>query len=178
MPTFSELLQQGTAHAWLFIPSALLLGALHGLEPGHSKTMMAAFIVAVRGSVGQAVLLGLSAALSHTIVVWAVALVGLYYAASFNAETSEPYFQLASAALVIGIAAWILWRTWRDRHPVPDHDHSHGHDNPHGRGEEARHIDTGHGKMALEVHEHGVPPHFRISFESGHGWRAAEVTVE
>ena len=48
MTDFATLLQGG--NAWLFIPSALLLGALHGLEPGHSKTMMAAFIVAVRGT--------------------------------------------------------------------------------------------------------------------------------
>jgi hypothetical protein len=47
MTDFSALLQQGVANAWLFIPSAILLGALHGLEPGHSKTMMAAFIVAI-----------------------------------------------------------------------------------------------------------------------------------
>ena len=58
MENFSQLLQSG--NAWIFIPSAILLGALHGLEPGHSKTMMAAFIVAVRGTVGQAVLLGLA----------------------------------------------------------------------------------------------------------------------
>ena len=59
MPTFAELLQQGAAHAWLFVPSAILLGALHGLEPGHSKTMMAAFIIAIRGTMWQAVLLTL-----------------------------------------------------------------------------------------------------------------------
>jgi nickel/cobalt transporter (NicO) family protein len=74
MTSLPELLQQGTAYAWLFIPSAILLGALHGLEPGHSKTMMAAFIIAIQGSIAQAVLLGLSATLSHTAVVWAVAL--------------------------------------------------------------------------------------------------------
>ena len=51
MTEFANLLQQGAAHAWLFVPTAILLGALHGLEPGHSKTMMAAFIVAIRGSV-------------------------------------------------------------------------------------------------------------------------------
>jgi nickel/cobalt exporter len=28
---------------------AILLGAPHGLEPGHSKTIMAAFIIAIRG---------------------------------------------------------------------------------------------------------------------------------
>ena len=47
-----------------------LLGALHGLEPGHSKTMMAAFIIAIRGTVRQAVLLGVSAAISHSAMVW------------------------------------------------------------------------------------------------------------
>jgi nickel/cobalt exporter len=36
--------------------------------------MMAAFIVAIRGTVFQAVLLGLSATISHTAVMWAVAL--------------------------------------------------------------------------------------------------------
>ncbi|EAB4653864.1 nickel/cobalt efflux protein RcnA, partial [Salmonella enterica] len=44
MSEFSTLLQQG--NGWFFIPSAILLGILHGLEPGHSKTMMAAFIIA------------------------------------------------------------------------------------------------------------------------------------
>ncbi|QIG08765.1 hypothetical protein GTK64_06065 [Escherichia coli] len=39
MTEFTTLLQQG--NAWFFIPSAILLGALHGLEPGHSKTMVA-----------------------------------------------------------------------------------------------------------------------------------------
>ena len=68
MNDFTSLLQQG--NAWLFIPSAILLGALHGLEPGHSKTMMAAFIVAVQGTLKQAVLLGLAATVSHTAVVW------------------------------------------------------------------------------------------------------------
>jgi ABC-type nickel/cobalt efflux system permease component RcnA len=53
--TFNEYLAHG--NAWLFLPAAILLGALHGLEPGHSKTMMAAFIVAIRGTIGQAVLL-------------------------------------------------------------------------------------------------------------------------
>src|SRR3954470_17915306 len=100
MLSFSELLQQGTAHAWLFIPSAILLGALHGLEPGHSKTMMAAFIIAVRGTVTQAILLGCAATVSHTAVVWAVALIGMRLGSQWNAETSEPYFQVASAALI------------------------------------------------------------------------------
>ncbi len=129
MPNFAELLQQGGAHAWLYFPSAILLGALHGLEPGHSKTMMAAFIVAIRGSVKQAVLLGLAATLSHTAVVWLVAIGGMYLGKGLDAQTTEPYFQLASSALIIVIALWMLWRTWRGEQMFKfeqGDDHHHG----------------------------------------------------
>ena len=133
MTPFTEVLQQGGANAWLFIPSAILLGALHGLEPGHSKTLMAAFIVAIRGTVRQAVLLGLAATLSHTSVVWGVALGGLYLWRGMDAEAMEPYFQLASAVIIIGIALWMLARTWRDnkRAQLEVHAHCHDHDHLH-----------------------------------------------
>jgi nickel/cobalt exporter len=141
MESFSELLRQGAAHAWLFVPSAILLGALHGLEPGHSKTMMAAFIVAIRGTAWQAVLLGLSATLSHTAVVWAVALTGLYFGSQWDPESSEPYFQVASAVAIIGVALWMIVRTWRAQqaeqpagghhHAHDDHDHPHDDEHPH-----------------------------------------------
>nr|WP_281433539.1 hypothetical protein [Microvirga splendida] len=58
------------------MPISVLLGALHGLEPGHSKTMMAAYIVAIRGTIGQAILLGVCAALSHSLIVWIAATLG------------------------------------------------------------------------------------------------------
>lgn len=204
MPSFAELIQQSSSHAWLFIPSAILLGALHGLEPGHSKTMMAAFIVAVRGTVTQAVLLGLAATVSHTLVVWGIALGGMYLWQGVDAETFEPYFQLASAAIIIGIALWMLWRTWEDQRRAKaaagghahghDHHHDHGHDHvhshshdddhghshlPHGHshGEDVRRIDTGHGVIAVEVFEDGVPPRWRIRTERGHVWSAGDVTA-
>ncbi|MDF0604933.1 nickel/cobalt efflux transporter [Neisseriaceae bacterium TC5R-5] len=128
MTDFSTLLQQG--NAWLFIPSAILLGALHGLEPGHSKTMMAAFIVAVRGTVAQAVLLGLAATVSHTIIVWLIAMAGLYFGQTWSITANEPYLQLASAALIMMVAVWMIWRTWRDRQPATHH-HDHDHDIHH-----------------------------------------------
>ncbi|WP_119273670.1 nickel/cobalt efflux transporter [Taklimakanibacter deserti] len=132
MPSFAELLQQSSAHAWLFIPSAILLGVLHGLEPGHSKTMMAAFIVAIRGTVGQSVLLGLAATVSHTIVVWGIALAGMYVWQGLDAEAVEPYFQMASAVVIVGIALWMMWRIWKDQaHDRHRHDHHHGHPHDH-----------------------------------------------
>lgn len=151
MTPLTDLLQQGTAHAWLFVPTAILLGALHGLEPGHSKTMMAAFIIAVRGTVTQAVLLGLAATLSHTAVVWVIALGGQYLGQRWGGETSEPYFQLASAVIIVGIALWMLWRTWRE--PRDEHHHH----------EEAKHVAARDGVFKLEVFEGGVPPRWRLS---------------
>jgi nickel/cobalt exporter len=175
MTSFTELLQQGAHNAWFFIPSAILLGALHGLEPGHSKTMMAAFIVAVRGTVMQAVLLGLSATLSHTLVVWLIALGGLYFGQRWDAATSEPYLQVASAVIMIGIALWMVWRTWSYQRHGHDHSHSHSHDHHH---DDSKTIDTGHGVVTLDVFEDGVPPRFRLVAESGRNWSAGDVSLE
>src|SRR5580698_1156326 len=104
MSSFANLIQHSASHAWLFVPSAILLGALHGLEPGHSKTMMAAFIVAIRGTVTQAVLLGVAATVSHTAIVWAIALSGLYFGSRWQSGAVEPYLQLLSALLIILVA--------------------------------------------------------------------------
>lgn len=133
MTPFTELLQQGTANAWLFIPSAILLGALHGLEPGHSKTVMAAFIVAIRGTMGQAVLLALSATISHSAIVWMLAILGMVYGSQWSSEATEPYLKLISSVLIVVVALWVMARTYREhrrRHPH-DHDHHHEHDHHH-----------------------------------------------
>lgn len=173
MTSLSDLLQQGATHAWLFVPTAILLGALHGLEPGHSKTMMAAFIIAVRGTVKQAVLLGLSATISHTAIVWVIALGGLYLWRGPAPETLEPYLQVASAVIILGMGAWMLWRTRREQQLAVMHDHYHGY---HGHDAPTL-IDTGHGVLRLEIFEEGVPPRFRLSIASGDAWSAGDVSV-
>jgi len=163
MLDFAALLQQGASSAWLFIPSAVLLGALHGLEPGHSKTMMAAFIVAIRGTVGQAIMLGVAATLSHTAVVWAVAMGGLYLGNQLDAEAIEPYMQVASAVMIIGVALWMIWRTRQQHgslHSHDDHTHDHSHES------DIKRIDTGHGVVRIEVCEDGVSPRFRFFEEN------------
>ncbi|MET3298996.1 nickel/cobalt efflux transporter [Bradyrhizobium diazoefficiens] len=167
MTDLATLLQQSSAHAWLFVPSAILLGALHGLEPGHSKTMMAAFIVAIRGTVFQATLLGLSATISHTAVVWAIALLGLYFGRDLSGERSEAYLQLASAAIILGVAAWMVWRTWREQNE--EHDHHH-HDEP-------QQVALAGQSLSVEVFEDGVPPRWRIRSETGNLPSAADVRI-
>lgn len=187
MTPFAELIAQGAGRAWFFIPSAILLGALHGLEPGHSKTMMAAFIVAIRGTVKQAVLLGLAATISHTLVVWAIALGGMWLYQGLDAEAVEPYFQLLSGAIIIALALWMIARTWSDRrraiaaaghdHAHGDHDHHHDHA-AHDHHDETRVIDTGHGKVEVSIFEDGQPPHWRFRSVSGQFWGAGEVMLE
>lgn len=170
MSNLSEVFNAGAADAWVFVPTAILLGALHGLEPGHSKTMMAAFIVAVRGTVGQAALLGLSATISHTAIVWIIALMGMYLGAQMNVEANEPYLQIASGALILSVAIWMTWRIWRDSaeaaartapghhaHGDHDHHHHHHHDHDHDHGHHRRHEhDHDHDHDHGRHHRHGA----------------------
>ncbi|MBA7942267.1 MULTISPECIES: nickel/cobalt efflux protein RcnA [Citrobacter] len=152
MGEFSTLLQQG--NAWFFIPSAILLGVLHGLEPGHSKTMMAAFIIAIKGTIKQAVMLGLAATLSHTAIVWLIALGGMYISKAFTAQAVEPWLQFVSAIIILGTAFWMFWRTWQGEqnwltqtHHDHHHDHDHNHDHHHHH-EHDHHHDHNHAALA------------------------------
>ncbi len=176
MTDFSALLQQGVANAWLFIPSAILLGALHGLEPGHSKTMMAAFIVAIRGTVKQAVLLGLAATISHTSVVWLIAMGGMYVSQKFTAESAEPpvpadFRHHHSCHGGMDVLAHRrgeqLWKMEQEE------EHGHGHHDH----DETRIIDTGHGSVELSIFEEGQPPHWRLRSLSGRKWEARDISL-
>ena len=176
MNEFVQLLQQGNSGVWWFIPSAIALGALHGLEPGHSKTMVAAFIIAVRGTVGQAVLLGLAATLSHTAIVWAVAMGGLYFGGHWDAAQSEPYLQLVSAVLIAATALWMAYRTWLQGLPhahVHDHGHAHSHSHgaTHGHAHGAAHThitSTADAEQGMDAHARAHAQEIRQRFASGH----------
>lgn len=97
------MIETGGAIPFLLFVFALLLGALHGLGPGHSKTMMAAYIVTIKGTVSQAVVLVVSAALSHSTIVWALAMIALTWGNELIGEQLEPWFMMLSGVLVLGI---------------------------------------------------------------------------
>ena len=157
MPPIAELIQQGATNLWIFIPTAILLGALHGLEPGHSKTMMASFIIAVKGSVGQAALLGLCAALSHSLIVWILAAMALKFGNELIAEHAEPYLMLVSAAVVLGVSIWMFMRTRHDELSAKAHHHPHqsGHDHDHGHHHHTHVVNdhTSHNNTYQDDHE-------------------------
>lgn len=88
--------------------------------------------------------------LSHTAIVWMIALGGMYISRKFTAESSEPCFQLISAVIILGTAVGMFWRTWRGGRQwklEQEEEHIHGHHDH----EETRIIDTGHGKVELSI---------------------------
>lgn len=139
MPDLTQIIQGSAAHAWLYLPVAVILGAFHALEPGHAKSLMAAYIVSIRGSAGQAALLGLSAATGHTIVVWALAITGLLLGEKLIVEQAEPWLMLLSGLLVVLLGARMLWRLWNGKGHGHDHGHSHAHGHDHDHDHDHAH---------------------------------------
>ncbi len=135
-----SLIQDGSTSFPYLAAVGLVLGSLHGLEPGHSKTMMAAFIVAVRGTPLQALLLGVSAAFSHSIVVWVMAVLALTWGDEMIGEKLEPWFIASSGTIVMAVGLFMLWRAVGRVHARRIH-HRHRDDDAHIRAH-ARDIET------------------------------------
>jgi nickel/cobalt transporter (NicO) family protein len=164
--SFQDYLAHG--QGWLFLPAAVLLGALHGLEPGHSKTMMASFIISIRGTVAQATLLGLSAAFSHTLIIWVLAAIGMHFSGKLDVEGLEPWFQLATGVIIIAMAAWMFARIRRNQRAASNHHHNHA-DEPPAPGTQGAHggpmLAIGaNERIEISVFETNVPARFRLYF--------------
>ena len=131
MPDLSQIIQAGAAHAWFYLPVAVVLGAL---LPGHAKSLMAAYIISIRGTPRQAALLGLSATVGHTLVVWILAVSALLLGQNLIAEQAEPWLTLLSGVLVTLLAVRMFLRLRAGNHHHHGHNHhshSHGHDHAH-----------------------------------------------
>ena len=178
MLNFADLLSQGAQNAWLFVPTAILLGALHGLEPGHSKTLMAAFIVAIRGTVFQAFLLGIAATFSHTLVVWAIAISGMYIWKGLNPDVAEAWLQLVSAIVIIAVALWMFWRIRKDNQKTAGAKATaSAFDDVHGANPLVKRLDTGHGDIVLEIAGTGADARWRMKSMGHDQWQGEYVTI-
>ena len=108
-------------------------GAVHALSPGHGKAMVAAYLVGARGSSRDALTLGVTVTITHTIGVFALGLVTLALSAYVLPEDLYPWLNLASGLLVLGVGAAVLHaRVRRARHHHHGHHHHHHHAPPGG----------------------------------------------
>lgn len=139
--------------------------------------MMAAFIIAIKGTVRQAVMLGLAATVSHTAVVWLIAFGGMYISNKFTAESAEPWLQLISAFIILSTAFWMFWRTWRGEKKWLEGMGAHDHEHYHHDHNESQIIDIGNGKLELSIAENEHSARFNIRRIKGPFWSAEDMAV-
>ena len=112
----------------LLLAAAFGWGALHALSPGHGKAMVAAYLIGTRGTSRDAVLLGATVTVTHTIGVFALGFVTLGLSQYVLPEDLYPWLTLVSGLMVVGIGAGVLRS--RVRH-ARAHSHGHGHEHAH-----------------------------------------------
>ncbi len=135
----SDMLARGTRDPGLIIITllaAVALGALHALEPGHGKALMAATLVGARATAGQAAVLAAALTFAHTAAVLALGIAINAFKGAIVPEAIYPWITLLSGVAIAVIGARAIARHLRHNAIFP-HVHDHGH-----------------------VHAHdGVPPH-------------------
>ncbi|HXV78719.1 MAG TPA: high-affinity nickel-transporter, partial [Candidatus Binatia bacterium] len=126
------------------------LGAFHALEPGHGKTLVAAYLVGSRGTVQHAFLLGLIVTVAHTAGVYLLGAVTLYASQYIVPERLYPWLGTVSGVLIAGLGAVLLVRCYRGKAAISSHhhhhhaDHSHSHDHHHDHHDHVHHFGHTH----------------------------------
>jgi ABC-type nickel/cobalt efflux system permease component RcnA len=134
---------------------AALLGGFHALEPGHGKTLVAAYLVGSHGKARHAVLLGGIVTASHTISVYALGIVTLYASQWIMPEQLYPWLGMASGLVVAGLGLTLFVHHYRttDSEPHFHHVHQvHSHRPLPGDGHGHHHED--HNSSAALTHQH------------------------
>jgi nickel/cobalt exporter len=130
---FTELIStQGKLSFWVLFSAALIaagLGALHALEPGHGKTIVAAYLVGSRGTAKHAVLLGIVVTASHTAGVFLLGAVTLYASRYIVPEQLYPWLGAISGLSVAGLGIFIFLRHLTGE--TGEHSHAPGERHSH-----------------------------------------------
>ncbi len=116
----------------LALAVALGLGALHALEPGHGKTVIAAYLVGSRGTARHALLLGLIVTASHTAGVFLLGAVTLYATRYIVPERLYPWLGLVSGLMIAGLGFSLFLQRHAGSSQFSSHAHSHEHSHDHG----------------------------------------------
>jgi len=116
-----------TDGAFFYLITAFALGALHAVEPGHGKTIVAAYLVGSHGKPKHAIALGAIVTFTHTIGIILLAVLTLILAKNIEVERLNPVFEIGAAAIVLVVGAWMLRRNLQDLRHHHQHPHTHEH---------------------------------------------------
>ena len=146
--------------ALILLATNFLYGAYHAIQPGHGKTIAAAYIVGARGRPVDAWILGIFVTLSHTsgiVLVGVLASLGL---PGLGSHHIEAWLAVATGVLVILLGFWTLW-TQRQLFQVAGWNRSSGDDaDAHGNVSGAVHY---------RLHEHTQPHSHGHDHSQAHG---------
>lgn len=109
----------------VYFPAAVALGALHALEPGHAKALTAAYLIGIKGTKRDSVILGLSVAATHSIVVIGISAIALWIGSEAFAGEATEWLERGSGIVAIAIGSWMLWRRLAIKAKAHDHEHHH-----------------------------------------------------
>jgi ABC-type nickel/cobalt efflux system permease component RcnA len=129
--SFADLVATPEMSAGILLFAALvaaMLGAVHALEPGHGKTVIAAYLVGARGTAVHALLLGLIVTASHTAGVYLLGGVTLYASRYVVPERLYPWLGAFSGLVIAGLGIVLFLKRYGGR---ADHPHVHGHTHAH-----------------------------------------------
>jgi nickel/cobalt exporter len=128
---FTQLITNQHLSLWFLLTAALIsigLGGLHALEPGHGKTIVAAYLVGSRGTARHAFLLGSIVTLTHTASVFALGAITLYASRYILPEQLYPWLGVLSGLSIALLGGYLFIR----RFSGLEVEHSHVAGQPHG----------------------------------------------
>jgi len=152
---FTELVNKREWGFWFLVTAAFIaagLGAFHALEPGHGKTIVAAYLVGSQGTALHACMLGLIVTASHTAGVYLLGAVTLYASRYILPERLYPWLGAFSGLTIAGLGIYLFLQRWRGKHTHHHHHHSHGHSHEHDHPHDHAHTHT-------HEHHHHHHPH-------------------
>ena len=156
---FTELITTAPMSAGVVLMALAVaagLGAFHALEPGHGKTMVAAYLVGSRGTARHALLLGLIVTASHTAGVYLLGMVTLYASRYIVPERIYPWLGVISGVTIAGLGLYLFSRRYagveEHHHHHHDHEHFHPHSHQHDHGHEHGHRHS-HAPAAVSLKE-------------------------
>jgi ABC-type nickel/cobalt efflux system permease component RcnA len=153
---FTELITNRSMSLWFLITAgfiALGLGASHALEPGHGKTIVAAYLVGSRGTARHALLLGLIVTVSHTAGVFALGAITLYASRYIVPEQLYPWLGVFSGLTIAGLGGYMFLRRWSGHDLGHSHSHGHGHSHTHDHGHSHSHSHSHEPEKAVSSYQ-------------------------